>query len=494
MKDPSRLYRWLLLVSSLVTLVFLVGAALWENYLSQWQFIQRAYREILEEKATDAQGRKILENFRIEFRQVSVPALGAVDRCVTCHAGIDDPRMTDVRQPFRIHPGDFLVHHPVDRFGCTVCHHGQGAATNFQDAKAEDAYWPYPLLTAELTQASCLSCHDPQRLPREQVALLREGMELYEQKSCGSCHELNGRGGSLGPALDGEGSKTKHELVLTNLEPPHTTWRWHQAHFRDPGAIVPGSLMKNPTVTQQQALALSVYMLALQERDVPESYLAPDKIDEMYAGLHPEPLGGEEVYRRYCVACHGTGRYGRWDKTFHRFIPAIRGPSLLATASPEYLQVNIAQGRPGTEMPAWREQAGGLLPEEIRALVDYLRTGRRARVSSGSRLARGDPNRGAVLFAQNCAGCHGLGGRGGVAPELANPIFQQTASDDFIVTTIRHGRQNTAMPTFQRPGASGLTDQEIADLLAHIRALGEEPGGSEALKAEHEPPQAGEAP
>lgn len=489
MKDHSRNYRWLLLISSLVTLLFLVAAALRENYLAQWQFIQRAYRDILVKKAGDQRGREILENFRIELKQVSIPALDKTDRCITCHVGIDDPRMTDVAQPFRVHPGDIMEHHPVDRFGCTTCHHGQGPATNFRDAKAEDVYWPYPLLAGELPQSTCLACHDPQKLPTEQVSLLLEGMELYKQKSCGSCHELDGRGGGLGPQLDNEGAKTKHELILTHLDPPHTTWRWHQAHFRDPAAIVPASQMKNPTVTQREALALTVYMLALWERDVPESYLAPDKIEQKFRKLHPEPLSGEEVYQQYCFACHGDGSYGRWDKTFQRFIPAIRGPSLQATASTGYLETNIAQGRPGTVMPAWHAQAGGLMPEEIRAVVDYLRAGRPARVSSGRRLAPGDPNRGALLFAQNCAGCHAIG----VAPALGNTTFQQAATDEFIIATIRRGRRNTVMPAFQAPGATGLTDSEIADLLAFIRTMGGQ-SGSKITKAEREDHQVGETP
>lgn len=473
MKDPSRLFRWALLVSSLVTLLLLVGAAVRENYLSQWQFVQRAYREILQQKATDERGRELLANYRLGLRQVSVPALGAVDRCVTCHVGIDDPRMTDVRQPFRVHPGDVLLHHPVDRFGCTVCHHGQGAATNFRDAKAEDAYWDYPLLTAELTQSSCLACHDAKELPAEQVPLLLEGMRLYETKSCGSCHQLGGRGGIRGPALDNVGAKTRHQLTMANLQPPYTPWHWHQAHFREPASVVPGSEMKNPTVTEREALALTVYMLALWNRDVPESYLAPDKIAQKFHKLHPQPQPAEELYQQYCFACHGDGRYSRWDKIFNRFIPAIRGPSLAATATQEYLETNIAKGRPGTEMPNWEKQAGGLLVEEIAALAAYLRAGTAPTPGMPS-LKPGDPERGSLLFTLNCAGCHGPAGLHGIAPALASATFQQSASDSFIVTTIRNGRRGTPMPAFQRPGAAGLTDSEIAALLAHIRTWGQD--------------------
>jgi mono/diheme cytochrome c family protein len=401
--------------------------------------------------------------------------------------------MTDVQQPFRVHPGDILENHPVDRFGCTICHHGQGAATNFEDAKAEDAYWDYPLLTSELTQSSCLVCHDARQLPPEQAELLLEGMELYEQKSCGSCHELKGRGGPLGPALDNEGAKSRHELILTNLEPPHTTWRWHQAHFRDPGAIVTDSQMKNPTVTEQEALALTVYMLALWERDVPESYLAPDKIEKKFHAMNPEPLPAAEVYRQYCFACHGDGRAGRWDKTFARFVPAIRG-ALAATASREYLEANIARGRPGTLMPAWEEHAGGLQPEEIAGLADYLRAGAGPTVASSGGIVAGDAAHGSQLFAQNCAGCHGPVGRGGAAPELANPVFQESASDAFIVTTIRNGRARTAMPAFQRRGAAALSDDEIGDLLAFIRTWGHDAGAAAQARTKKVAGSAGGAP
>jgi len=474
MKDPSRSYRWLLLVASLVTIAYLVGAAVHENYLAQWKVVQRQYREILRQKATDDRGRELLAKFRIEMKQVSIPALGTVDRCVTCHNGVDDPRMTDVEQPHRTHPGHILDKHPVDRFGCTVCHHGQGAALTFREAKADDVFWDYPLLPAEMTEATCITCHDAEKLPPDQIPLLTAGRKLYQQKSCGSCHKLGGRGGALGPALDNEGAKTKHQLIMTNLKPPHTTWSWQLAHLRDPGGVVPDSQMRNPTVTRQEALALTVFMLSQWKRDVPESYLAPDKIEQKYRALHPTPLAGEQVYQQYCAACHGNGTYTRWDKKFKRFVPAVRGVSLTSTATQEYLKQNIEQGRPGTQMPAWGTHAGGLLPEEITGVIEYLRSGTPAAPSMPALTLRGDANNGLTLFLRNCAGCHGMDGRGGIAPEIGNPVFQRAASDEFIVHTIRNGRPATPMPAFQRPDAPALSDQDIADLLAHIRTLGEQ--------------------
>jgi mono/diheme cytochrome c family protein len=486
MKDPSRLYRWLLLGASLVTIAYLIGAAVHENYLAEWRGFQNDYREILREKATDDRGRELFTKFRVELKQASVPGLNTVDRCVTCHNGIDDPRMTDVPQPHRTHPGKILDKHPVDRFGCTVCHHGQGAATNFRDAKAVDVFWDYPLLPAEMTQATCVTCHDAEKLPPGQISLLLAGMKLYHEKGCGSCHKLDGRGGTLGPFLDREGAKTRHQLIMANLKPPHTTWDWHQAHFRDPAGVVPDSQMPNPTVTRQETMALTVYMLSLWKRDVPESYLAADKIEWKYRALHPAPLTGEQVYRQYCAACHGNGAYSRWDKKFNRFVPAIRGASLAATASRKYMETNIELGRPGTQMPGWQKHAGGLLPEEISAVVDYLRGGAPTPVPLVGLTVRGDSTRGLNLFVRHCAGCHGVAGRGGMAPEIGNPVFQQTADDGFIVHTIRSGRAGTAMPAFQRPDSPAFSNDDLADVLAYLRTLA--PARATALSQSNHPP------
>jgi cytochrome c oxidase cbb3-type subunit 3 len=343
----------------------------------------------------------------------------------------------------------------------------------FNEAKAEDVFWDYPLLPPNMTEATCVTCHDAEKLPPDQIPLLVTGMKLYQEKSCGSCHKLGGRGGALGPALDNEGAKTKHQLIMTNLKPPHTTWNWQNAHFRDPGSVVPDSLMRNPTVTPPEMLALTVYMLSQWKRDVPESYLAPDKIEQKYRALHPTPLTGEQVYQQYCAACHGNGTYSRWDKKFNRFVPAIRGVSLVSTATREYLQANIEQGRPGTQMPAWGPHAGGLLPDEITGVIEYLRAGAPAAPAMTALALRGEPSHGLSLFLRNCAGCHGMNGRGGLAPEIGNPVFQRAATDEFIIRTIRNGRIGTAMPAFQRLEAPALGDQDIADVLAYLRTLGE---------------------
>ena len=110
--------------------------------------------------------------------------------------------------------------------------------------------------------------------------------------------------------------------------------------------------------------------------------------------MHPTPLTGEQVYQQYCAACHGNGTYSRWDKKFNRFVRPFAESLSTSTASREYLQANIEQGRPGTQMPGWGPHAGGLLPEEITAVIEYLRSSATAVPAMTALTLRGDASNG----------------------------------------------------------------------------------------------------
>lgn len=481
MRDPSKLFRWTLLVASVATIALLLTAAFRENFLAQWYQVQSDYRKILGQKATDDEGRRLAQEFRVELKQVTIPALGAVDRCVTCHNGIDDPRMTDVVLPHRFHSGDVLQKHPADRYGCTICHQGQGLATNFFDAKAEDAYWDYPLLPRELTQATCASCHDAsylaQRAPN-QVTLLSDGKRLYAEKSCGSCHKLGGRGGTLGRALDNEGLRTKHQLVLTKLEPPHTTWRWHQAHLLDPAGVVPGSQMINPNVTEEEAQALTAYLLSLRQRDVPESYLAPDKIEQKFRLLHRESLAGEQIYRSYCSACHLPDGQGSNYASLGVRAPGIGRADFLDVASDQFLLSTLQTGRPERKMPAMAAANETLSPEEAKSLVAFLRA-RAPKTPSLSEVerARSDRALGERTYRADCAACHGNRGQG---TPLGTPLAtadRRAAGRAALYRALAGGTPGTAMPRY-----SGYDAATLRSLLDYTALLPTVPGSRAGWK------------
>lgn len=470
-----------LLAASGVTFAFLVAAMYRENFRTEWRHHQRAYRQMLA-ASPDERQRQLAAGFKVELRQVDVPALGVTDRCVSCHVGIDNPALAGAPQPHAPHPGDFLKHHPLEKYGCTTCHRGQGAATTFSEAKASDVFWDYPLLPKALTQASCGACHAADSpLMATHAPKLARGRQLFLDRGCLACHKQGGVGGQLGPVLDGEGLKIKHQLPMAHVQGEHTLANWLSQHFANPQAVVANSQMRPPRLTPAENEALTVYMLSLQSHDRPQYYTPADRVAAWDADLHRKTADPAVLYNRFCVNCHGDGTFGQWDKFFNRFNPAVRGPGLRAVADKEYLRAAIEQGRPGTLMPAWNKNAGGLTPAQVSALVDYLAAGdeRPPQVLQPvpEPLSGGSAERGGELFTQQCAGCHRGARR--VAPALDNPVFQKTAGDRFIAATLCNGRQDTAMPAFRRPGAAGLTDAEVRDLVAYVRSLGQKPAGPE---------------
>ncbi len=477
-----------LLAFGLATIAVLVVAALQENVLVSWRLHQRRYAAILEEKATDDFGRSLAANFDVHMRQIVVPELGVVDRCVSCHTGYDDPRMAGEPNPYRAHPGVHLSAHEDARFGCTICHRGQGRATSFEDAKAEGRHWDYPLLPLDLTQSACGVCHTPAEVRDAGGETYARGAQLFEAKGCRSCHRLNGLGGALGPALDNEGLKVKGQLPFAEVRGAHTVPQWLEEHFDDPQRIVAGSQMPTPGLSRVERTALTTFVLSLQQRDLPGSYLSPEKHLEIYRRTHPEPRTGAQLYTELCSTCHDTGTHGRWDKFFNRFIPAVRGESFRANADPSFVAANIRDGRRGTIMPAWGAAAGGLSEGDVAALTGYLldRTISAdelstAPVAPGARSARGRSDRGQVRFFAHCSACHGPTGEGKLGPSLSVPVLANRASDEFLFRTIADGRTNTAMPAFLAPNRGGFTDQDIDDLVAYLRTLGPPPAPSAAL-------------
>jgi cytochrome c oxidase cbb3-type subunit III len=75
-----------------------------------------------------------------------------------------------------------------------------------------------------------------------------------------------------------------------------------------------------------------------------------------------------------------------------------------------------------------------------------------------------------VLYAQNCAGCHGVEGSGGAAMSLANPVFLAIADDGVIRRAAANGVPGTPMPAFAQSAGGMLTDKQIDVLVRGIRS------------------------
>jgi len=184
------------------------------------------------------------------------------------------------------------------------------------------------------------------------------------------------------------------------------------------------------------------------------------------------PPDGQALYARMCALCHGDQGQGYAAPAS----VALANPGFLALADDTYLFENTARGRPGTRMSAWAESHGGPLSDgQIRAIISYVRQWQtESSVDVSGVVVDGDPAQGAVVYAQNCAACHGESGGGldespaapNGAPSLNNPVFLATAGDGFIRHSIVEGREGTPMPAY----AGVLSDQQIDDLVALIRS------------------------
>jgi len=496
----------LLLVSSLVCLALLLMAAFEENFTAEWRRHQASYADAL--KTRTVAGAPNVD-YPIEVRQVYLESLKRVDRCVTCHVAIDNPEFADAEQPLTAHSGDVLKHHPSDKFGCTVCHLGQGRATVKEDAHGHVSHWPEPMLKGEMVYTSCGHCHYENDLyggesdlygqirPIDHVTRgeldshvrsaesVARGKRLVIQRGCLGCHTYRGRGGSLGPDITHVGEKTVHDFDFTRVEHGHTVFDWMTAHFKSPQEVVPGTKMPDMGLSDDEARDLAIYMISLKRKSAPAAYTPlPQPVDRT-------PADGHTLYLMYCSSCHGANGVGAIarmtlnpegpvlqaiDQPREVLTPSLRNPDTLAVASDDYLRFIIRYGRSGTGMPAWATD-GGLAGEEIDRMVAAIRSWQESGPPTESIAARrGNARYGRALYRSRCVGCHGADGRGGVGINLRSPSFLAVASDEFLRDSIIHGRPNTAMPNWPE-----LNADEVSDLLAFLRSWQPEPADRETV-------------
>ncbi len=462
-----------LLVVSSATIAAIAVAALQENYFAEWHGYRRKFAELLDAKANDDAGRSAAAQFSLGIAQNFVPALGVVDRCTTCHAGVEDPRMTDVEPPFRKHPGRYLELHDPTKFGCTVCHLGQGRAATKADAHGRVAHWDWPMLEPRYVRSSCTKCHEESALfgvngliaradhgdhGSAGEPLLADGLLLATERGCMGCHVVAGKGGSLGPDLTFEAEKTRHDFDFSKVGDaiPRDVAAWLERHFIEPTIVSPGSIMPAAR-SEREAAALTAYMLS-RNRPLGGSvvYRADDRESD-------DPVSGEHLYLRYCSACHGADGHG--SEVSAITTPSLNNHDFLAVAGDDYLRMIIANGRSQSEMPAWREGSGNLSRDEIDRIVGHLRgwepTGAR---EADVKASYGDAEQGRSYYRALCAGCHGADGEGGIGNSLRSETFLAIADDPLLARSIIAGRPGTAMPSWRR-----LSAQTISDLLAFIR-------------------------
>ncbi|MBM4092462.1 MAG: hypothetical protein FJ276_24020, partial [Planctomycetes bacterium] len=156
----------------------------------------------------------------------------------TAESNADEPHLRlvvrrGVPNPYASHPRlDLFVGssspHKLEDFACTVCHEGQGSATEFRWASHEpndpdtrrrwqsqygwfdNKHWAFPMLPARFAESACLKCHhdvleldrgaECDDFPAPQVL---RGYHLIRTLGCFGCHDIDGFGesGRVGPDL-----------------------------------------------------------------------------------------------------------------------------------------------------------------------------------------------------------------------------------------------------------------------------------------------------
>ncbi len=302
-----------LLVSSVICLALLLYAPVETFMLQEYHTHQKKYKSVLSALAETDRERSEAARYPIQIRQLVIPELERVDRCISCHVALEDPRMKKAEQPLTTHPGNYLKDHDVQKIGCTVCHDGQGRALLSRDAHATDpaVHWDKPILASPFIQANCMRCHKIDELPG--LEYVEKGSELFNSKGCMGCHRLEEKGGELAPELTNIADASPHlkRPVGLDSEKLQQVFNGNEnlayifESVQRPNAQPKDTAMMDFKLSDDEALAITVFLKGLSKLDVPASYLA-----KRNAKRRRERLTGEKLFAKYCIACHGEGGKG----------------------------------------------------------------------------------------------------------------------------------------------------------------------------------------
>jgi cytochrome c oxidase cbb3-type subunit III len=216
------------------------------------------------------------------------------------------------------------------------------------------------------------------------------------------------------------------------------------------------------------------------------------KAEEAQAENREAILDFNTLFRSNCAGCHGVdGKNG----------PAriINDPVYVSIIPRDALRDVIANGRPGTAMPAWAKNQGGpLTDKQVDALVDgiYKNWGTGGAPAGAPAYAdsnKGDANHGKQLFARGCFMCHGPGAAVG---SVTQPAYLELVSNQMLRTSIIVGRSDLGMPNYRFLNmGKPLSDQDVTDLVAYIDSLRTLPApGTQGAPGQQQPGSSGARP
>ena len=311
-----------------------------------------------------------------------------VDRCTSCHLGIDNPDFADAPQPYTTHPNlDLYITsaspHPMDNFGCTSCHAGRGRGTSFVSSThtpntPEDKerwkeeydwekmhHWLQPMLPTRYTQASCFKCHSntSDLAGGEKLNL---GLALVDRAGCNGCHHNDNwpSQAKAGPDLRKINEKLDEDWVAK--------WVKNPSHFRyntRMPAIFQQDNQKSPETTaynNAEIAGITEYLFKGKEKDRGENI-------NRYVG---DAENGETLFNSIgCMGCHISESVPESAPAVNSYynLTKLQGPNLIGLGSKvtsEWLYewlMNPQDYMPTTRMPNLR-----LSSQQAKDLTAYL--------------------------------------------------------------------------------------------------------------------------
>jgi cytochrome c oxidase cbb3-type subunit 3 len=242
---------------------------------------------------------------------------------------------------------------------------------------------------------------------------------------------------------------------------------WPMVHSATAGVLGWTSTGQLDAELKQQRAARAPLMRAIADTPIEQLASQPQL---MQAAIE----GGRAAFKVSCVQCHGSGAAGS------KGYPNLNDDDWLWGGDIATIQYTITHGvrQPDhdatrmSQMPAFGKD-GILKGDQIADLVAHVRTiSRQQKPDAASR-------RGAVLFEQNCAACHGPDGKGNRAvgaPNLTDAIWLYGGDAETIAQTIMNSRYGV-MPRW----GNHLDPVTIKMLAAYVHSLG---GGEQTPKPE----------
>lgn len=300
-----------------------IGLAV-NNQQPEWKDYQDDFKDLVTKRFGEARAAKV----QTGVQQIWVEPLGRTDRCTTCHMGVEWKGLENAPEPFRTHSTKLLEKHPISKYGCTVCHGGQGFATDMDNAHATGIeHWEQPMLASDMSktylisdrqammQSNCNLCH---RYDRETPGAdyINYAKALVNKKGCRACHTINGRGGIIGPNLTYIGDQAPEQFDYSRMTGKPAIFGWHLAHFKDPKSMISTTVMPNFGFNSKDAQALAMLVMSWKKVDLPVEYIPGAKVADLPTPeekqREDQMLNGPGSFfvKKTCFICHDVSSLG----------------------------------------------------------------------------------------------------------------------------------------------------------------------------------------